>query len=71
MRNIYNIYTNQLIKVICLLVVLLSIRAITAHAQPPDIGGDPDSAPIDGGLSLLIAGGLGYSLKKLKEKRKK
>jgi len=33
--------------------------------------GDPDNAPIDGGLSLLIAGGIGYAAKKIKEKRQK
>lgn len=32
-------------------------------------GGDPDSAPIDGGLSLLVAAGVGYGAKKMKEKR--
>lgn len=33
-------------------------------------GGDPD-APIDGGLSLLIAAGVGYGAKKAYDKRKK
>ena len=33
-------------------------------------GGDPESAPIDGGLSLLVAAGVGYGAKKLKERRK-
>ena len=32
--------------------------------------GDPDSVPIDGGLSLLVAAGVGYGAKKLKERRK-
>ncbi len=36
-----------------------------------DPGSDPDSAPIDGGLSLLIAGGVGYGVKRAREKRKK
>jgi len=71
MKNIIkNINTNQVIKAIYLLIILLSITALAAHAQPPD-NVDPDSAPIDGGLSLLIAGGVGYGVKKLKEKRKK
>jgi hypothetical protein len=34
-------------------------------------GGDPDSAPIDGGLSLLVAAGVGYGAKKLKANRQR
>ncbi len=34
----------------------------------PD-GGNPD-APIDGGLSLLVAAGIGYGAKKLKTKNR-
>ena len=65
-----NIHVSQLIKIIYLLIVILYISQFTVYAQA-DPGGDPDSAPIDGGLSLLIAGGVGYGVKKLKEKRKK
>jgi len=68
-KRIININTDQLIKAIYLLIVLLSITAIAAHAQS-DPGGDTESAPIDGGLSLLIAGGVGYGIKKIREKRK-
>jgi len=43
-----------------------------AHAQPPDFGGeDVNDAPIDGGLSLLVAAGVGYGAKKLRAKRRK
>ena len=41
----------------------------TAMAQP-DIDADPD-APIDGGVSLLVAAGVGYGAKKIHEARKK
>lgn len=68
-KIINNINTNQLIKIICLFIVLLAITAIKAHAQPADLGGEVD-APIDGGLSLLIAGGVGYGIKKIREKRR-
>ncbi len=38
----------------------------------PDPGGDPDvTVPIDGGLSFLAAAGVAYSMKKIKEYRKK
>lgn len=41
------------------------------HAQPPDFGGDDVSdVPIDGGLSLLIATGLGYGIKKVKARKR-
>jgi hypothetical protein len=40
------------------------------HAQP--LGdGDPDAeVPIDGGLSLLVAAGIGYGSKKLRQIKK-
>ena len=33
------------------------------------VGGDPD-APIDGGLSLLLAAGVGYGVKKYRDIKK-
>lgn len=38
--------------------------------QPPGLPGDPDQAPIDGGLSLLAAAGGGYAIKKLRDRKK-
>ena len=52
-----------------MLFIILLIIPVLAHAQI-DPGGDPD-APIDGGLSLLIAVGIGYGIKKLRYKKKK
>ncbi len=42
-----------------------------SNAQP-DPGGDPDDTPIpfDGGLSLVIAAGVGYGVKKAYTTRK-
>ncbi|MEI2708389.1 MAG: hypothetical protein V9E96_05130 [Chitinophagaceae bacterium] len=40
------------------------------HAQPV-FDDDVNDVPIDGGLSLLIAVGVGYGAKKIKEKRNK
>ena len=68
-KLINNLNTNQVIKFIYLFIVLLSISTLAAHAQPTDPGGEVD-APLDGGLSLLIAGGIGYGVKKIREKRK-
>ncbi|MBS1626318.1 MAG: hypothetical protein JSR09_11765 [Bacteroidetes bacterium] len=67
MKKILN--TTQIEKIVTLLILMLVLTNIV-HAQPPDLGGDVD-APIDGGLSLLIAGGVGYGVKKVREMRKK
>ena len=70
-KIINNINVSQIIKIIYLLIVILYLSKYAVYAQPAAPGNDPDSAPIDGGLSLLIAGGVGYGVKKLREKRKK
>ena len=66
-KYINHINTTQLIKIIYLLNALVCITSLL-HAQPPGPGGEND-APIDGGLSLLIAGGVGYGIKKLKKQK--
>lgn len=48
--------------------VLLLVPALL-HAQP-GFTDDIDDVPIDGGLSLLVAAGVGYGAKKIREKRK-
>ena len=35
----------------------------------PDSGRDPDSAPVDGGLSVIVAAGVGFAVKQLRRKR--
>jgi hypothetical protein len=61
----------QLLKTMYCLVIVVLV-ATNLHAQTiTDPGGEPDEVPIDGGLSLLVAAGVGYGAKKLKEKRKK
>jgi hypothetical protein len=67
--------TCRLFAVSAVLLLLLNVcpQICTAQADPgdfPDPGSDPD-APIDGGVSLLIAAGVGYGLKKANDKRKK
>ncbi len=39
------------------------------HAQP-GFGDDVSDVPVDGGLSLLVAAGVGYGAKKIRDKRK-
>lgn len=60
-----------------IITVLFAAMIISAplllHAQgPSNPGDDPDQAvPIDGGLSILLAAGVGYVAKKGYDKRKK
>jgi len=52
------------------MIVTVVFLPILLHAQL-EPGGDPDYAPIDGGLSLLIAGGIGYGVKKVRNNSNK
>ena len=61
-----NISTIQVIS-FALLVIFFMLPAIT-HAQP-GFGDDVDDVPIDGGLSLLVAAGVGYGVKKIKQRK--
>lgn len=56
---------NSLIKFTLSLLGVLS--AFVLMAQPPA----PPATPIDGGLSLLLAGGAAYGIKKVYDGRKK
>ena len=55
-----------------LFILLFSVPLSVSAQFPPDPGGDPDEpeVPIDGGLSLLLAAGVGYGVKKAHEARK-
>lgn len=52
-----------IMKSVLVLVALLSATCLMAQPSPP-------ATPIDGGLSLLLAAGGAYGLKKLKDSRK-
>jgi len=57
------LYTGLVIATICIVP--------KANAQGPGFGGDTLDAPIDGGISLLIAAGVMYGVKKIKSAREK
>jgi hypothetical protein len=59
-------YTKY-IQIITLVVVV--VLPALVHAQP-NFTDDVVDAPIDGGLSLLIAGGVGYAAKKIRDRKK-
>ena len=60
---------KAIIPVISLIIIYSFIPSLV-HAQG-DPGGDPDAVPVDGGLSLLAAAGVAYSVKKIRDYRKK
>jgi len=59
---------RYLLIISCLMPVILTIIPFFAIAQDP--GGGPD-APIDGGLSILLAAGAAYGVKKYRDAGKK
>ena len=61
---------SRLLAVTALLLVSFSLYPQFCAAQIGDPGEDPD-APIDGGLSILLAAGVGYGIKKANDQRKK
>lgn len=68
-------YKNSSIKkyvlrtVASLLLVFIAMVAV-AQDNPGDPGDDPGLIPIDGGLSFLLAAGIGYGAKKAYDFRK-
>jgi hypothetical protein len=55
-----------------LLLILLTGANIASFADPePNEDPQTNDAPLDGGLSILIAVGVGYGAKKMHEARKK
>lgn len=66
--NILNSHAE--VKIIAIIFFLL-IETIRLNAQPSQVPGDPDLAPIDGGMSVLIAAGIAFGAKKIKKYRKK
>jgi hypothetical protein len=56
------------------LLLTFLLTAAAGYAQSPTTGGptpqaDPTTVPLDGGASLLLAGGVAYGLKRLRQRR--
>ena len=60
--------TTQLLSYFILLYILFLLPTLL-HAQP-GFGDDVEDVPVDGGLSLLVAAGIGYGAKRLKNRKK-
>lgn len=58
---------NRYIIQLLALVVVFMLPSLL-HAQPGFVD-DVSDTPIDGGLTLLVAAGVGYGVKKLREKK--
>lgn len=62
-------YPRWILSLAVLLMVFCFVPFL-ANAQSPCDPSDPACVPIDGGLSLLIAAGVGYGVKKVRDSRK-
>ncbi len=60
-------YKKRLILI--LIIFIIMALPTLASAQIDGLPSDPENAPIDGGLSLLVAAGVGYGAKKLRAKK--
>ena len=67
-----NKYRKHILTVGMVLMICL-VNPLSMNAQPVDPGCDPldPACPIDGGLSLLIAAGIGLGAKKAYDQKKK
>ncbi len=61
-----------LLTIMIMFIIMIIPTLVSAGTTEPDpVPGDPESVPIDGGLSLLVAAGVGYGAKKMKERKNK
>lgn len=62
--------TNIVSFTVCLFIIAcLFILPVHSFAQP-GFTDDVNDVPIDGGLSLLVAAGVGYGVKKIRDRKK-
>lgn len=61
---------NKKLNIGIRIAILFAIMAlpVLVMAQPEGLPGDPD-VPLDGGLSLLVAAGVGYGARKMKQRK--
>lgn len=57
------------INILPVMVVLFLLSCPSLVFAQPGFGDDVDDVPIDGGLSLLVAAGVGYGAKKLRKRK--
>ncbi len=59
---------KQLLKYIFILGCVILPTLVLADPTPPPVPPPVENVPIDGGISLVVAAGLGYAAKKLHDK---
>ena len=57
---------NRILYSLLVMICFLGLPMITLAQGPPD----PQDIPIDGGLTLLLAAGVGYGIKKYRDSKK-
>lgn len=62
---------SKSLKVVFGMLMLIFSTYLMAQSPPPPPEPSPTDSPLDGGLSVLIAGAVGYGLKKVNDGRKK
>jgi hypothetical protein len=73
-KNVFKMIKIKQYLVVTGMVIFLSlVQPLNSRAQVSDPGCDPldPACPIDGGISLLIAAGIGLGVKKAYDKNKK
>jgi hypothetical protein len=63
---------KYILSIRVILICILLLLTVDVQADPDGNGGDPplNDAPLDGGVSLLIAAGVGYGAKRMIDHRK-
>ena len=61
---------SKSVLIAVVLIFIITIIPLITKAQIGFSSGDPD-APLDGGVSILIAAGVGYGIKKANDSKKK
>ena len=62
-------------KILLLVVVTFAFMmtpdlVLATDPPPPMFGPGPSQTPVDGGLAFLAAGGVGYAMKKFRDRRR-
>ena len=57
-------------RLLLLIISFLWVPVLVSAQDPGDPAGDPD-IPLDGGVGILVAAGIGYGYKKYRNARKK
>lgn len=70
-----NLKSNLILKKAVKFYVMISLSlmlSMVAFSQGDGDPGDPDDTvvPVDGGVGILLAAGIGYGIKKIREARK-